>query len=203
MQKVFTTVKIKTKPHIKHFLESQFGSPCKIPSGHFVSEYLNVLLSRPMKDDNCKTVSEKETVTIIINEKSFKRYGYGLTQTNRRNFNLVIDNFIKSLIRAITENILYNNSINEDWKKQFETLKKENKKLIHLAELPNSKETLQQYRKYETNINKRLKEHQQNRIKEKNALMQAAYVCLGFDETMMSLDALLKDFYRYRKSQNS
>lgn len=203
MQKVFTTVKIKTKPHIKHFLESHFGSPCKIPSGHFVSEYLNVLLSRPVKFDNHKCEPESETVIICLTAEVFKRYGYGLTQTNRRNFNLVIDNFIKSLIRAITENILYNNSINEDWKKKFEKLNKENKQLIHLSELPVSKETLQHYRKYETTINKRLKEHQQNRIKEKNALMQAAYVCLGFDETMMSLDALLKDFYRYKKAQNN
>lgn len=201
-RKIFTTVKIKTKPHIKHYLETQFGSPCNIPSGHFVSEYLNVLLSRPVKFDNCKTVPEKETITIIINEKSFKRYGYGLTQTNRRNFNLVIDNFIKSLIRSITENILYNNSINEDWKKNYETLKKEHKQLLVLSELPTSSETLKNYRKFENVINKRLKEHKQNRIKEKNALMQAAYVCLGFDETMISLDALLKDFYRYRKAQN-
>jgi hypothetical protein len=198
----FTSVKIKTKPHIKHFLESQFGVPCKIPSGHFISEYLNVLLSRPVKFDNHRCEPEKETVTICLTAETFKRYGFGLTQTNRRNFNLVVDNFIKSLIRSLTENILYNNAINEDWKNKFEKLSKENKKLIHLAELPTSKETLKQFRKYETIINKRLKEHHQNRIKEKNALMQAAYICLGFDETMMSLDALLKDFYRYKKAQN-
>lgn len=201
-KKEFTTVKIKTKAHIKFYLESNFGNPCKLPSGHFINEHLNILLSRPIKYDNCKTVNDPETVVICINEKTFKMYGYGLTQTNRRNFNLVIDNFIKSQIRAIAENILLNNSINEDWKKKYEEVKKENKQLLLLSKQVLNKETLQNYKKFESKINKRLKEHRQNRIKEKSALMQAAYVCLGFDETMMSLDALLKDFYRYRKAHN-
>ena len=64
MQKVFTTVKIKTKPHIKHYLEMHFGSPCKIPSGHFIAEHLNILLSRPMKDDNSLCIDESATVIV-------------------------------------------------------------------------------------------------------------------------------------------
>lgn len=201
MQKVFTTVKIKTKPHIKHYLEYNFGNPCKFPSGHFLSKYLNILLGRPIKHENHKCECEKETVTICLTEESFKRYGYGLTLTNRRDFNLVIDNFIKSQIRAITDNILLNNSINEDWMKKYDHLKKENKQLLLLSKDSLNAETLKNFKKFEPKINKRIKEHHQNRIKEKSALMQAAYNCLGFDESIMSFDAIQKDYYRYKKAQ--
>lgn len=202
MSKVFTTVKIKTNPHIKHYLEYNFGSPCKLPSGHFLSEHLNILLSRPIKFDNHNQIKlESETVVICLTEENLKRYGYGLTQTNRRNFNLVIDNFIKSQIRAIAENILMNNAINEDWKRKYEQLKKENKQLLLLSKDSLNTDTLKNFKKFEPKINKRLKEYHKNRIKVKSALMQAAYDCLGFDESIMSLDAIQKDFYRYKKAQ--
>ena len=113
---------------------------------------------------------------------------------------MVIDNFIKSQIRAITENILLNNSINENWKKKCEVLLKENKQLLLLSKNALNPDTLKNFRKFEPKINKRLKEHHQNRIKEKNALMQAAYDVMGFDETLLSFDALQKDYYRYKKT---
>lgn len=200
--KQFTTVKIKTKPHIKHYLELHFGNPCKFPSGHFINEHLNILLSRPLKDDNDQCVEESATIIVSLNEITFKRYGFGLTKTNRKNFNLVIDNFIKSQIRAIADNILLNNSINEDWKKKYEELKKENKQLVALSKESFTTETLKNFKKFECKINKRLKEHRQNRIKEKSALMQAAYICLGFDETILSFDAIKKDYYRYKLAQS-
>lgn len=201
MQKLFTTVKIKTKPHIKHYLEMHFGNPCVFPSGHFINEHLNILLSRPLKFDNSKCINESSEVIVALNEKTFKRYGYGLTKTNRMNFNLVIDNFIKSQIRIIADNILLNNSINEDWKKKYEELKKENKQLVTLSKESFNSDTLKNFKKFECKINKRLKEHRQNRIKEKNALMQAAYDCLGFDEGILSFDAIVKDYYRYKIAQ--
>ncbi len=200
--KEFSTVKIKTKPHIKCFLEYQFGTPCKIPSGHFVNEHLNILLSKTNKDDNCKTAPEAETVIICINEKTFRRYGYGLTITNRRNFNLVIDNFIKSQIYLLTENILNNNHRNEDWKKKYIALKKENDNLILLSKMPVNANTLKEYKKVNIQINKRLREHKKHRIKEKTALLEASE-SLGLNINMISMDALLKGYYRYRMAQTA
>lgn len=196
----FSSVKIPTKPHIKHYLEHHFGSPCLIPSGHFINEHLNLLLSTPKKYDNCKTVPAEESVIICINEKTGRRYGYGLTQTNRRNFNLVIDNFIKMQIRLIAENILNNNHRNEDWRIRYMELKSEHENLLKLAGKPLNKETLKEYKKLNIQINKRLKEHRQNRILEKRALIEAAEG-LGFNTNMISMEALKQDFYRYRMSQ--
>lgn len=201
MSKEFVQIKIKTKPHIKHYLEHHFGSPCKIPSGHFISEYLNVLLSRPIKDENHMCTDDPETVFISINKTNFKGYGFGLTKTNRRNFNLVINNFIRSQIRDIANNILLNNAINTDWKKKYEELKKENKQLIALRKEAFNSDTLKKYKKVETLINKRLDEHHKHRIEEKEALMQAAYDVLGFNEEILSFESIKKDFYRYKSAQ--
>lgn len=205
MIKEFIQVKIKTRPHIKHYLEYHFGSPCKIPSGHFINEYLNVLLSRPLKDENhtiSKDTGNMETVIISINKPSFKVYGYGLTKTNRRNFDLVINNFIRTQIRETATSILFNNAINTDWKKKFEELKKENKQLIALAKETLSSETIKKSRQLELLINKRLDEHNKHCIKEKEALKQAAYDVLGFNEEILPFESIKKDYYRYKKAQN-
>lgn len=202
MSKEFVQVKIKTKPHIKHYLEYHFGSPCKFPSGHFIGEYLNMLLSRPVKDENHLIGNDPETVIISINKTNFKSFGYGLTKTNRRNFNLVIDNFIRTQIRNIAENLLLNDSINTNWKKMCEELKKENKQLILLSKESLTSETLKKYKKVETKINKRLDEHHKYRIKQNEALQQAAYNVLGFSEDILSFESIKKDFYRYKIAQN-
>jgi hypothetical protein len=201
MIKEFVQIKIKTKPHIKYYLENHFGNPCKIPSGHFIGEYLNILLSRPVKTENHKCVDEPETVVISINKTDFHGYGYGLTITNRRNFNLVINNFIRTQIRDIANNILLNNAINTDWKKKYEELKKENKQLVNLSKEALTTDTLKKYKKVETLINKRLDEHHKHRIEEKEALMQAVYDVLGFSEDILSFESIKKDFYRYKSAQ--
>lgn len=201
--KEFFQVKIKVKPYIKQYLEINFGAPCKFPSGHFISEYLNVLLTRPTKVENYACKDETAEVIISLPEVTFRRYGFGLTKTNRRNFNLAIENYIKSQIRAIAESVLCMASINEDWRQKYMELEKEHKELLNLSQLPISAETIKKIKRYESIITKRLEEHKKHTIKEKKALYYAAYEVLQIDENLMPFEMIKKDFYRYRISQNT
>lgn len=201
MGQTFISINIRVKPHVKHFLIHNYGNPVKLEPGSFVSKYLVSLLSRPDKTDNHKCITYTEEVTVCLNEDKFKRYGFGLTKTASKDFNVAIENHIKSLIRNITDNILFTAEINENWQSRYQQLKKEHNALLklHTAEVNSS--TVKELRKFEALLNKRLADSEKHRVKVTDALQSAAYVCLGFDETILPLETIRKDYYRYKIRQ--
>jgi len=200
-QTSFTTIKIYTKPYIKHYLETSFGKPTKIPPSNFMGKYLSVLLSRPMKEDNLKCSVYQECIQVTLNITGFKRYGYGLTKTNNKNFNIAIEDHIRTQIRAIAQSIYDNNCSSENWKKAFDKLSKEYKALLKLNI---DKLTLEQSKKLKAlqkKINDRYEIITKSKITFNDALMIAAYDCMGFDEQSLPFETIRKDFYRYKIRQ--
>lgn len=201
MGQTFITVNIRVKPYIKHFLIHNYGNPVVLEPGTFISKYLAALLSRPIKADNHKCITYTEEVCISINENKFKRYGFGLTKTAAKDFNVAIENHIRNLIRNITDNILFTAEINENWQSRYHQLKREHNALIKLHTLDVNANTIKELRKFEALLNKRLADSEKHRVKVTDALQSAAYVCLGFDETILPLETIRKDYYRYKLKQ--
>lgn len=203
MKKHFTEIQIFTKPHIAHYLIHHFGKPCAIPSGNFITEFLRVNLSKPLKRNDSRINALNTPVLILLSQDDINRYGYDLTKTAELNFSNSVDNYIRSQIRSIAENILNNNSINEDWKRRYLELHKEHKALIQLIKENLSEKTLKKNRAFDIKLNKRVSEYEQYKVKLNDALMMAAYDCLGFNEQILPFETIRKDFYRYKKRQNA
>lgn len=201
MGQTFISVDIKVKPHVKFYLENNYGNPVRLERGSFISKYLVALLSRPYKRDNDRHACYPEQVNVIINEDHFRRFGFGLTRTAVKDFNLAIEHHIKSLIRGIADNILLSSEINENWEERYRQLKKEHSALlkVHHSEL-NSKK-IKELKKFEVLLNQRLADSEKHKVKVIDALQMAAYVCLGFDEQILPLETIRKDYYRYKLRQ--
>ena len=201
MGQTFITIDVKVKPYVRYFLEKNYGKPVKLETGSFIAKHLVSLLSRPQKTDNhkCKTYSDE--VMICLTEDKFKRFGYGLTKTNTKEFNLAIENHIRTLIRSITDNILFTAEDNENWKSRYEQLKKEHNALlkIHTTDLTSS--TVKKLRKFDALLNHRIEDTEKHRVKLIDALQAAAYDSLGFDEQILPLETIRKDYYRYKIRQ--
>ncbi len=203
MKKHFTEIEIFTKTHIAHYLVHHFGKPCAIPSGNFISEFLRVNLSKPIKRNDSRINALNTPVLILLSQDDINRYGYDLTKTAELNFSNSVDNYIRSQIRSIAENILNNNTINEDWKRRYLELHKEHKALLLHIKDNLSENTVKKNRAFEIKLNKRVSEYEQYKVKLNDALMMSAYDCLGFNEQILPFETIRKDFYRYKKRQNA
>lgn len=200
-QNAFITVNVKTKPYIKYYLEKNYGNPVNIDPGSFISKYLISLLSRPVKHDNKSCNTYTSDVVICLNETNFKRYGFGLTKTATKEFNLGVENHIRTLIRQITDNIVFNAEENENWRTRFEQLKKEHNALLKMQSSALNLSNIKKLRKFEALMNARLEDAEKHRVKLIDALQTAAYDLLGFDESILPLETIRKDYYRYKMRQ--
>jgi hypothetical protein len=198
----FTEIDIKVRPHIKHYLNYHYGSPCKFNSGNFVYEFIRLALKNPKKRNEHRNCNLTDTVRILISEDDLKRYGCVITNTSAQNLNDSIDNFIRMQIRTLTDLILQTSETNEDWRKRYLELKKEHRELLELTSIPKDETFAKRLRKFEVNINKRVKEFERYNFNVKDALMQAAYNKLGFDEQILPFETIKKDYYRYKRSES-
>lgn len=202
MKQSFTEIELKVKPHIRHYLHYHFGNPCKIPSGHFIFEFVKLALSSQTKKDEIEIKTLTDSVKISIGFNDFTRYGHTITKTSALKLNDSIDNFIRSQIRTLTDIMLRSSEINEDWKRRYIQLNKEHKELMNLNGITRTAENEKLFKKFEAKCNKRIKEFEHYNFKVTDALMQSAYIQLGFDETILPFETIRKDYYRNRIRQN-
>ncbi len=198
MPKTFTTVKVKTKPYVKHYLQHHFGDPVKLPAGNFINKLLSYLLQKPVKHDNqaCKTYTT--TCEISLSEATFKRFGFGLTKTCTKDFNVAIENYIRSQIRSIAEGIYNNNTGTLEWKVKYLQLEKLHTKLLTINANNLTSDKVKELKKLHAKLNARVKTTRKDKIDMEDALMIAAYDILGFDEQILPYETIKKDFYRYK-----
>lgn len=98
------TIKIPVKPYVKRFLELNFGDPVYF---HIDKEDYNELrrcLNKSRRWDNKYSkflCTYRETVTVLLSEDDFYRFGWDMTATNVVRFNSRFEKNAKTLMRSM------------------------------------------------------------------------------------------------------
>ena len=200
MKKSFITVDLNTKPHIAHFLKVNYGSPCTIPAGNFISKYLNSLLEKSDTNDERNYKFNATPIKIKITKTILFRNGHKLTATAEHNFTVAVNNYIKTQIRTIAESIFNTQCVNDDWMNKYIELQKEHKQLLKILSSRMSASTTIKNKTFEASLNKRITEFNSKKILMQDALKIAAYQRLGFNETVLPFETIKKDYYRYKNA---
>jgi hypothetical protein len=93
-------IEISTKPYIKRYLQDKFGPNVAITRGTEIGKYFFSLLERNVRDDDGNKYFEYKTkVSVTLSESVYFRYGYIITRTGMRDFNIFVEYLIKRDLR--------------------------------------------------------------------------------------------------------
>jgi hypothetical protein len=202
MKKTFTNIEFNTKLHIAHYLTTHFGSPALIPHKHFINKFFKLSLKvRP--NHNQKRINLYNTkVEICLYKDALFREGKELTLTSQMNLTNSIDCYIKDQIRLFVDNVLSSSKRNENWQKRFIELQKEHDVLIAIVNKSLDPSTIKNIKTFESRLKKRINEFSEYKFQVNDALKEVAYNSLGFNEQVLPLETLQKDYYRYKNPCN-
>lgn len=100
------TILIPCKPYVKRFLYNIFGKPADLSANKFIYKYFVSLLDRQVHRNNKRAHFKQfgkmiysEEVEIQFNEEIFERYGYDMNRTAVIDFNLFLEDYIKTISR--------------------------------------------------------------------------------------------------------
>ncbi len=94
------TIKIPCKKYVKAYLENNCGCPADLKHLPDLREELRRCLSRKPEHIECKNVADYEdTVTVVISDDMFYRYGWEMNKENILDFNRKVESKVKFLMR--------------------------------------------------------------------------------------------------------
>jgi hypothetical protein len=94
------TIKIPCKKYVKAYLENNCGTPVNLKHLPDLQEILRLSLQRkPEHLENKKVAEYDDTVTVIIPDDMFYRYGWELNKENTLDFNRNVEQKVKFLMR--------------------------------------------------------------------------------------------------------
>jgi hypothetical protein len=185
MSSNFLTVKVKCKPLVKAYLESNFGNPVTIPDEHIIYKIATSQLfkvnSRPT--DSC--IDYPDDIYINISEKNFNYDGFNINAVNTRTFNTAVDNYIKNLTRTNLDSLLALQEQQTNWKKKY----------LDLIQLINKEAANKDLIVRIRDIKKELNGHE---FSIKTAISKVIIDTLKLNFEVISYETVKKDYYRYR-----
>jgi hypothetical protein len=100
------TIQLKTKPYVRHFLVSNFGSPANLTADPGLNALFRRCLKKPSlrSHKHYKPLNLKKyttTAEIIISDDYFYRYGWEMSKTDTILFGRELENRAKFLMRSI------------------------------------------------------------------------------------------------------
>lgn len=180
-----TTTKIKSKPHVKAFLETNFGIPVMIPEDHPLSTLVRSQLTKENPRFN-KTIVYDDFVELGITKETFRFDGYTINENSTQNFNTAVEKFMKLILRTNIDSLLIAQAAQDNWEEKcndiLQLMKTAGASVISVTEITALKKDLQKYR---LNI--------------KNAIEIACKTHLKIDIEVIGYETVKKDYYRYRQ----
>jgi len=113
------TIIIPCKPYVKRFLTNQFGAPADLRKNRHFFNYFKLLLQKKICRHNKRLhfkqdrkMIYQDEIEVLIDSDTFNRFGFDLTATSVVNFNMFVEDFIKSQSRLF---IFAANSFGQTW----------------------------------------------------------------------------------------
>ncbi len=184
-RKPITTTKIKCKPHVKAYLEVNFGVPVMIPEDHPLSTLVNSQLTKENPRFN-KTIVYEEFTEIGITKETFRFDGHTINENSTQNFNTAVEKFMKLILRTNIDSLLIAQTSQADWEEKcndlLDRMRSAGTSVISVTEINDLKKDLQNYR-----------------LSIKKAIEIACKNHLKIDMEVIGYETVKKDYYRYRQ----
>lgn len=107
MAKDYYLITIPCKPYVRRFLVNTYGHPVNLKSDKHAFRYFRLLLQRKMFRNNHRTGFKRNgkmiyrtEVEIILDNDTFKHYGYGMSRQAVIDFNAFFEGYIKKVGRT-------------------------------------------------------------------------------------------------------